>query len=416
MGTLTRVYNDLQSELKEVSDKFEDAKNATIVNKQHVKLLAGEAKELAERIGFVKTEIIDLATEERLETIAVKQAEEATKALAKAKLIQAEATAIAAAESRKASTAGLTDIEGKGIDPLDLQSQIADQTVNIEQKLQDDLLEIREKAREKDIEAEQLKFDLDQEQREERNENLIAAAFDVANQLNDIQAQFAQRRIGEINQELTALEFARNRELELAEGNASKEAAINKKFNDQKRALQNEQLEKEKEVALFRIAINTAGAILKAIEIFGPPPSPFGIAAIAAASLIGLTQAGLVLGKKVPEFAEGVLRLQGPGTGTSDSIHARLSKGETVLPAQTTDDYYPAIKAIYNREISPDVLNNLVMNQDTSPGTVVYDYDKLAKAVMGQTQKSINVDVNGFTEHIVKTGISIQKKQAKYKM
>ncbi len=122
------------------------------------------------------------------------------------------------------------------------------------------------------------------------------------------------------------------------------------------------------------------------------------------------------MSQKVPEFAEGVLNLQGPGSSTSDSITARLSKGESVVSARNTNDYYPALKAIHNREIAPEILNNLVMNRDTSPGVVVYDYEKLAKAVMNQPQKNITVDEDGFTGHLISKSLYIQKKQSKMKM
>lgn len=274
-----------------------------------------------------------------------------------------------------------------------------------EKKLQDDLREINKQGIDDRVEDEEEGFGTLQDL---ISENLGAIA--------DIQAGFSQLKIDQIGQEINALEFARNRELQLAEGNKIKEAEINDRFDQRKKALQRKQLEAEQKQQLFSIAINTAGAIVKGISQFGPPPSPLGIIAIAAAAAIGLAQAGLVLSQKPPSFAEGVLDLRGPGTGTSDSIHAMVSNGESVITAKNTKDYYPALKAIHNREISPDVLNNLVMNQDTSPGVVVYDYDRLAKAVMNQPQKSIVADEHGFTEFLVKNGLNLQKKQAKYKM
>ena len=118
----------------------------------------------------------------------------------------------------------------------------------------------------------------------------------------------------------------------------------------------------------------------------------------------------------VAKLKEGILDIRGPGTRTSDSIPAMLSVGESVLSAQTTDDYYPAIKAIHNREISPDIMNNIAMHQDTRPQTIVYDYEKLAKAVMNQPQKNLVADENGFTGYIIRQGKSLEKKQAKYTM
>lgn len=424
LSDLEKKISNLENSLKPLSKQFEEVFGIKGVElpkktKDEIEDIQDEIEELTAKTEVLKQLDLERAIATKraadAEKEAIKKAQEAADAASKrASKAAQEAKEKQDKLDKEAATKSLSkniaELKRKELEEIQLiedefKKTIFEQEIEDEKQLNDELRDINKKRLEQEAEDEK-----------EEREKKIEFAFNLANQLNDIQAQFAQLKIDQINQELTALEFARNRELELAEGNATKEAEINARFDEQKKALQTEQLKKEKEVGLFRIAINTAGAILKAIEIFGPPPSPFGIAAIAAASLIGLTQAGLVLGKKVPEFAEGVLRFQGVGSRKSDSNLVKISDQETILSAQTTDDYYPAIKAIYNREISPDVLNNLVMNQDTSPGTVVYDYNKLAKAVMAQTQKSINVDVNGFTEHIVKTGISIQKKQAKYKM
>ena len=56
------------------------------------------------------------------------------------------------------------------------------------------------------------------------------------------------------------------------------------------------------------------------------------------------------------------------------------------------------------------------MHRDTQPNITINDYDKLAQAVMNQTKSSMHFDESGFTQYLVKKGISIQKKQSKYKM
>lgn len=63
------------------------------------------------------------------------------------------------------------------------------------------------------------------------------------------------------------------------------------------------QLEDSKAKALIQVAIDTAQAIVRAIAMFGPPPSPLGIAGIAAAVGIGGVQAAIIAG-------------QGRGSGT----------------------------------------------------------------------------------------------------
>jgi hypothetical protein len=45
-----------------------------------------------------------------------------------------------------------------------------------------------------------------------------------------------------------------------------------------------------------------------------------------------------------------VFDLEGPGTGTSDSIDARLSRGETVADAETTDKFGDILKPMIENE------------------------------------------------------------------
>jgi hypothetical protein len=45
----------------------------------------------------------------------------------------------------------------------------------------------------------------------------------------------------------------------------------------------------------------------------------------------------------VPKFAKGVIGIQGPGTSTSDSINAMISKDESVMTAKATRVYAPVL-------------------------------------------------------------------------
>lgn len=76
-------------------------------------------------------------------------------------------------------------------------------------------------------------------------------------------------------------------------------------------------------------AIWAGPATLAAIATMG------GAAAQAPGSI--LAAKGVLLASSIAGFANGVANLKGPGTGTSDSILARLSAGESVLTARTTD-------------------------------------------------------------------------------
>jgi hypothetical protein len=91
-------------------------------------------------------------------------------------------------------------------------------------------------------------------------------------------------------------------ELNVEGTTAEQKKQIEEKFAQQKYQVQLEafnaeekirkqQFMRDKAIKLGQIAIDTASAIVKAIAQFGPPPSPAGIAGIASASVIGITQA-----------------------------------------------------------------------------------------------------------------------------
>lgn len=108
----------------------------------------------------------------------------------------------------------------------------------------------------------------------------------------------------------------------------------------------NKQLEAEKAAAvkafninkglsLGQVAIDTAMAIMKAIALFGPPPSPMGIAGIAAAGTIGAVQAGIIAASEPPEIAHTGRDISGPqlsmnGSSPDERPHNLLT-GEGVV-------------------------------------------------------------------------------------
>lgn len=97
-------------------------------------------------------------------------------------------------------------------------------------------------------------------------------------------------------------------------------------------------------LALFNIGVNTALAISEAIA--GNAARPIKMAAAIAAVLSAIAQAYQVLNQAekpaTPKFSRGGL-VAGPGTGTSDSIPARLSNGEAVMTARAVVDWGPVL-------------------------------------------------------------------------
>lgn len=100
-----------------------------------------------------------------------------------------------------------------------------------------------------------------------------------------------------------------------------------------------------KVLALAEIAISSGVATAQGIKQAQSVPYPANIAAIAttvATILSGITSA--IKTVKSAKFATGGL-VRGAGTGTSDSIHAMLSNGESVMTANATSLFAPALSA-----------------------------------------------------------------------
>ncbi len=101
-----------------------------------------------------------------------------------------------------------------------------------------------------------------------------------------------------------------------------------------------------KVIALAQIAIETGVATAKAISAAmgkGFPGALVDIAMAVAAITSGMTSA--ISTVKSAKFATGGL-VTGPGTGTSDSISARLSNGESVINARSTSMFGPLLSSL----------------------------------------------------------------------
>ncbi len=99
-------------------------------------------------------------------------------------------------------------------------------------------------------------------------------------------------------------------------------------------------------ITLAQIAIDTGKALASGIASASSMPFPANLAAIAttvATILANVTTA--ITTVKSAKFAEGG-KVNGPGTGTSDSIPAYLSNGEFVMTAQATRMFEPLLVAM----------------------------------------------------------------------
>lgn len=98
----------------------------------------------------------------------------------------------------------------------------------------------------------------------------------------------------------------------------------------------------QKAAAILGITVNTAEAVLKAFALFGPPPSPPGVASAAAATAAGLTQATIVASEPLPTFYGG--RAGAAPGEVGDQLHA----GESVLTSAATSALGPEVVQALN--------------------------------------------------------------------
>ena len=185
------------------------------------------------------------------------------------------------------------------------QSQYDNALVALAQQKEDKLKEIQKAG----IEARKAQAQKDREEELKGVTDFLANSQMVLDHMKTVDAlmdEIDQARINKLTEsrdaELAELDAKMQQELNVEGTTAEQKKQIEEKFAQQKYQVQLEafnaeekirkqQFMRDKAIKLGQIAIDTASAIVKAIAQFGPPPSPAGIAGIASASIIGITQA-----------------------------------------------------------------------------------------------------------------------------
>ncbi|HET6255853.1 MAG TPA: hypothetical protein VFE32_17380 [Puia sp.] len=217
-----------------------------------------------------------------------------------------------------------------------------------------------------------------------------------------------------------------------------KEATLNQKFltNTQKAAIdesfKRQQIASERQADIQKRNNDEQQAeidgFLAIAKIWAEHADDPILAAVLTALAIAQTTAQLskIKSTPLPTYRAGVEMLDGPGTSTSDSILARLSKGERVVRADINRKYFPALSAIHNELIQPEVANAMLTG-DLNPalpledmerrgfGGAAIDYDQLGAAVARHLGGAISqlpmnefsFDENGFV-HAIRKGIERQ--------
>jgi len=209
-----------------------------------------------------------------------------------------------------------------------------------------------------------------------------------------------RRYIQLLNERIRATEGALNEELRRQEQGYRNSADL---YREQLRTLEEERaraeaesLERQKRAANTQLAINTAlqisEYILAVTKLFSSE-SKFGLVGIITAlsgvailaSAVAQARLNAVKFAAPPAFKDGTEFVEGPGDGRSDSITAKLSRGERVLPAALN-------REIGGRALSNDELVDIVRSAQQFNLTGILDKMNSDRDVIVQLSQGIDYD------------------------
>lgn len=269
----------------------------------------------------------------------------------------------------------------------------------------------------------------------ELEKQIKQAAFDLGKQAADSIFQAgADRRANELQGRLSALDAARQAELDNKNLTEQQKADIDRKYNEKERQIKQKAYEDDKRAKIAQAIINGALAIT---NIFATVPkfdfgvSTFILAGVAAASTA--IQVAAIKAAPVPKFRHGKVGIEGPGTTTSDSIPAMISRGESVINAKSTEKWKDALEAINNddfdnylsRKFGDFVFPEVPESIHVAPGGgMAIDYDQLAMKVAAHMKGIIpapaqihnTIDGEGFKTYVQNGHNRTEYKNKRYSM
>ena len=191
------------------------------------------------------------------------------------------------------------------------------------------------------------------DKRRELELNGTALTEEQKQQIFEASAQTTVQLIGMVG---TAIQDGYNQDLANLDRKLEQGLISEEQYQREKGRLMTKAANAAKTVAIFEAIINTAVAVTSAST--APPFIAPVLAALAA--VLGAAQIAAIVAAPVPQFAKGVVDLQGEGTATSDSIHAKLSKGESVITAKETSKHKGLLEAMNKGLAEKYILSNYV--------------------------------------------------------
>jgi tape measure domain-containing protein len=279
------------------------------------------------------------------------------------------------------------------------QQRLQDQQDSIKKRetLNEELQKIDEKAEKEKKERAQKNKDDDIKEAAETNQRIadenmlyLQESLQLAQTVFN---GFMNLRQQALAAELSASQRLFDEQLRMFEGNEEMQAQARDRFRVKEREIRQKQFRAEQQAAIANAIFTAAPQIVKYASV---PP----LAAIVGATLVA--QIGFIAAQKMPEFAKGTEYVEGPGTGTSDSIMARLSKGERVMTARQNKPLLDM--GIKNDDIPKIVLDYMSLTSGRTKGSnsrgIERKLDDLNRSIKSLPVAAISLDGKGFSKSI----------------
>lgn len=257
----------------------------------------------------------------------------------------------------------------------------------------------------------------------------IAATAGMQNVINQVFADNAASRQQLLSETIEALEEQKAKELDNKNLTEQQKSDIEKKYKEREKQEKIKAFLADKEAKKEQAVINGLLGITLAFATNPFPYSAF-VAGIVAAST--LLQVSKINSAKTPKFKHGKIAIEGPGTTTSDSIPAMISRGESVINADATAKWKDALQAINSNKFEyyltnkmadfvfphvPENLQPVINNQQI-------DYDKLSTAIAekmkgiipGDKSLHVNIDKEGIRTIAIEGNSRTEYKNKRYSM
>lgn len=214
------------------------------------------------------------------------------------------------------------------------------------------------------------------EQIKELGETIYNGTLDNIHSVVDAEVQGYRDRI-------QAAEDFYATQIELAGDNEREKQQLRIKEKRETDRLRSELARKEKQAKRTHILIDVAAGIAKALATYIWPYALIPAAIVAAQGAAQLA----IVNRQPVNFAKGVIDLKGPGTATSDSIPANLSRGESVMTAWETRHAGDVLREIRAKTLDNQKLREL--KQGRPPIAATLDNSEVVKAIKQQKHPDI---------------------------